>query len=196
MRRHGNPSRRTLEKLLTAAGSSLAEFEALRIGGAPRTNFADPAVKVTEHGGSPWRGGALPPLPVVAASPGGQWNADGATVELTQLHRGEIIDRVPRPAGLAADTGAFAFIVTSTAMWPRFRAGRRVAVSPRAEIETGDDVLVTLARETDGRSSTLVAELVERTAEQIVLRQYNPPITCPVATDSYASLHKILGELI
>src|SRR3954469_17743583 len=37
MRRHGNPSRRTLEKLLTAADSSLAEFEALRLGPeAPR----------------------------------------------------------------------------------------------------------------------------------------------------------------
>ena len=36
MRRHGNPSRRTLEKLLKAAGSSLAEFEALRVGDAPR----------------------------------------------------------------------------------------------------------------------------------------------------------------
>ena len=34
MRRHGNPSRRTLEKLLTAAGSSLAEFEAPRVGDA------------------------------------------------------------------------------------------------------------------------------------------------------------------
>ena len=32
MRRHGNPSRRKLEKLLSAAGSPLAEFEALRIG--------------------------------------------------------------------------------------------------------------------------------------------------------------------
>ena len=31
LRRHGNPSRRTLEKLLSAAGSSLAEFEALRV---------------------------------------------------------------------------------------------------------------------------------------------------------------------
>ena len=34
LRRHGNPSRRTLEKLLAAAGSSLAEFEALRVGEA------------------------------------------------------------------------------------------------------------------------------------------------------------------
>ena len=30
LKRHGNPSRRTLEKLLAAADSSLAEFEALR----------------------------------------------------------------------------------------------------------------------------------------------------------------------
>ena len=34
MRRHGYPSRRTLERLLAAAGSSLAEFEALRDGDA------------------------------------------------------------------------------------------------------------------------------------------------------------------
>jgi hypothetical protein len=40
MRRHGNPSRRTLQKLLTAAGSSLAEFEALRIGGVPLDEVA------------------------------------------------------------------------------------------------------------------------------------------------------------
>ena len=34
MRRHGNPSRRTLELLLAAADSSLAEFEALAKPGA------------------------------------------------------------------------------------------------------------------------------------------------------------------
>ena len=43
MRRHGNPSRRTLEKLLDAAGSSLAEFEALRIGRAPLPFAPSPA---------------------------------------------------------------------------------------------------------------------------------------------------------
>ena len=37
MRRHGNPSRRTLAKLLAVAGSSLAEFEALQVGEAPKT---------------------------------------------------------------------------------------------------------------------------------------------------------------
>src|SRR5215210_7775686 len=40
MRRHGNPSRRTLEKLLAAAGSSLAEFEALRVGPEPTIGTA------------------------------------------------------------------------------------------------------------------------------------------------------------
>ena len=47
MRRHGNPSRKTLEKLLVAAGSSLAEFEALRIGGSG----ANGAVLAGEGGG-------------------------------------------------------------------------------------------------------------------------------------------------
>ena len=48
LRRHGNPSRRILEKLLGAAEASLAEFEALRVGQdvAPYSagnGFADPA---------------------------------------------------------------------------------------------------------------------------------------------------------
>ena len=42
IRRHANPSRRTLEKLLAAAGSSLAEFEALRIGVPPPLLHEDP----------------------------------------------------------------------------------------------------------------------------------------------------------
>ncbi|HEX6218936.1 MAG TPA: hypothetical protein VFZ35_06645, partial [Sphingomicrobium sp.] len=48
MRRHGNPSRRTLEKLLAAAGSSLAEFEALRVGEAG-AHPGDPAGSVTDR---------------------------------------------------------------------------------------------------------------------------------------------------
>ncbi|HMI40952.1 MAG TPA: hypothetical protein VK485_06960, partial [Sphingomicrobium sp.] len=43
MRRHGNPSRRILAKLLVAAGSSLAEFEALQIGEKPKLSAATSA---------------------------------------------------------------------------------------------------------------------------------------------------------
>ena len=48
MRRHGNPSRRTLEKLLGAVGSSLAEFEARFRGGAVPENM--PEVRLATAG--------------------------------------------------------------------------------------------------------------------------------------------------
>src|SRR6187455_3069515 len=60
MKRHGNPSRRTLEKLLAAAGSSLAEFEALRIGAA---TGAPPPPAASGVGEARRRGWAQAPLP-------------------------------------------------------------------------------------------------------------------------------------
>src|SRR5690348_4734724 len=62
IRRHGNPSRRTLEKLLSAAGSSLAEFEALRLGEQPRMPLT-PDGRVGD-GRSSWVTRALAPLPL------------------------------------------------------------------------------------------------------------------------------------
>src|SRR3982751_2066622 len=72
MRRHGNPSRRTLEKLLVAAGSSLAEFEALRISPESRTNAEDLRPGVGDaHPGS-WRGAPLVPIPLFATTMAGE----------------------------------------------------------------------------------------------------------------------------
>src|SRR5512138_1253383 len=60
LRRHGNPSRRTLEKLLGAAGMSLAEFEALRVGHSPPELVADGLAEP----GRAWRGAALAQIPL------------------------------------------------------------------------------------------------------------------------------------
>ena len=70
MRRHGNPSRRTLEKLLTAAGSSLAEFEALRIG-SPSAEEGAPVAAVGDRRTSAWGGPQLPPLGLIATAMAG-----------------------------------------------------------------------------------------------------------------------------
>src|SRR3954469_25989942 len=67
MRRHGNPSRRTLEKLLVAVSSSLAEFEALRLGDQPVTH-PGPSGIVGDPQASPWSPAQLPPLPLIAAT--------------------------------------------------------------------------------------------------------------------------------
>jgi SOS-response transcriptional repressor LexA len=195
MRRHGNPSRRTLEKLLTAAGSSLAEFEALRIGGTASERL--PATGLGEQSPFVWKGPQVPPLPLVATAMAGEWGSEGSAIELTELRRGEIVDRLPRPASLANDPSAYAMTIVGDSMWPRFRPGRRVAVSPKAPVSVGDDVVVTLAGvDESGCASVLVKELVRRSGEWLELRQFNPDLTFRVPAEEAGRIEKVVGELI
>jgi SOS-response transcriptional repressor LexA len=199
MRRHGNPSRRTLERLLTAAGSSLAEFEALRVS-------ARPAVQVRgstfgEGGGGRWGAAQLPSLPLVSTAIGGEWGNAGSRIELTELRAGELVDRVARPPSLASDHSAYAVTVVGDSMWPRFRPGRRIAVSPRSAVAVGDDVVVKLncsgGEEASGAIVlTLIKELVRRSASGVELRQFNPDATFEVPAAEIAAIEKVIGELI
>jgi hypothetical protein len=200
MRRHGNPSRRTLEKLLTAAGSSLAEFEALRLGpesrrpvsGGPRGHVGDPRWG--------WTPAQLPPLPLVASSLGGEWGEQGSGVEVTELRPAELLERLPRPPSLASDPDAYALTIVGAAMWPRFRPGSRVAVSPRAPVAIGDDVAVLLrakaGAEDSGIERVLIMHLVKRSADAFELRQFNPDRTIQVDAAQIDAVLKIAGELI
>lgn len=196
MRRHGNPSRRTLEKLLTAAGSSLAEFEALRAGGH-RGNLG-PAAPAVGDSRRDWGAAQLPPLPLIASAVGGEWGDAAKGIELTELRPSEIVDRVARPPSLANDAAAYAVTVVGDSMWPRFRPGRCVAVSPRASVALGDDVLVKLkpVGATAEVAHVLVKELVRRTASGVELRQFNPDVTFQVPASEIAGIEKVLGELL
>ena len=115
---------------------------------------------------------------------------------MTLLNAGTIEARLLRPASLAADPRAFAFTVVTDAMWPRFRIGRTVAVSPGATPSPGDDVLVTLATDPNGRSTALMTELVETGPSDLLLRQFNPGATFRIDAADYVAVHKIVGELI
>jgi len=197
MRRHGNPSRRTLEKLLAAAGSSLAEFEALRLGpqasvsGAVPGSFAD---KVAWD----WNPARLPSLPLLATQLAGEWGETGSGIELTKVQPDELVGRVARPPSLAADSGAYALTIVGDSMWPRFRPGRRVAVSPRAPVAVGDDVVVRLrsGAPATGEQPALIKELVRRTNDAIELRQFKPDLTFSVDASDVEAIHKVAGELI
>ena len=192
MRRHGNPSRRTLEKLLTAAGSSLAEFEALRIG-APALAEASRATGL--HDVRPgWGGPQLPPLPLLATAIAGEW---GEGIELTELAEGKIVDRLPRPPSLANDPDAYAITIVGDSMWPRFRPGRRVAISPKAPVAIGDDVLVKLKSGTNAPAvRVMVKELVRKSGSGIELRQFKPDSAFHVPADEVVAIEKVMGELI
>ena len=200
MRRHGNPSRRTLEKLLAAAGSSLAEFEALRLGTESRHSVA---AGRGEHVGDVrwgWTPAQLPPLPLVASSLGGEWGMQGSGAEVTEIRHGELLDRLPRPLSLAGDPDAYALTIVGASMWPRFRPGSRIAVSPRAPVAVGDDVVARLraksAAEDSGIECLLIMHFVKRTADSFELRQFNPDLTIQLAVHDVEAVLKIAGELI
>lgn len=196
MRRHGNPSRRTLEKLLTAAGSSLAEFEALRVGAEPRQTRTE-ADAVGDGPRRDWAPAPLQPLRLMASALAGEWGGTGSRVELLEIRSGECIGRLPRPASLAGDAEAYAFTVVGDSMWPRFRPGRHVAVSPRSPAAIGDDVLVRLKEQSPAQGSlALLKELVRRTNSYVELRQFNPEMTLKIDAARVEAIHKIAGELI
>jgi SOS-response transcriptional repressor LexA len=192
MRRHGNPSRRTLEKLLTAAGSSLAEFEALRIG-APL--LADTVRVSGLHDVLPgWGTPQLPALPLLATAIAGEWSEG---IELSEICESEIVDRLPRPPTLANDPNAYAITIVGDSMWPRFRPGRRVAISPKASVAIGDDVVVKLkSGAAKGRVRVTVKELVRRSSTGVELRQFNPDSVFHVPEEEIAAIEKVIGELI
>src|SRR3954452_2442580 len=84
MRRHGNPSRRTLEKLLVAVSSSLAEFEALRLGDQPVTH-SGPSGIAGDPQASPCSPAHLPPLPLMAATLIGGFGDSGSDIALVEI---------------------------------------------------------------------------------------------------------------
>jgi hypothetical protein len=190
LKRHGNPSRRTLEKLLGAASSSLAEFEALRVERGAASDAVGSAVGLAESGHG-WRGAPPAPIPLFETLPAGEWGEAGSGIEFHSIDRSIVVSRVDRPAALAADADAYAVTMVGEAMWPRFRAGRRLLVSPVAPMVVGDDVLVVLAG-----GKVLIGELVSRSAGTIGLRQFNPDVTFSVEASEVQAFHKIMGEAI
>lgn len=193
MRRHGNPSRRTLEKLLATAGSSIAEFEALRLGPEPGRSpgESDGILGDTRRA---WTPAQLPPLPLVASMLAGEWGEPGSEVLVIEVRTREVVDRLLRPVSLAGDPDAFALTIVGDSMWPRFRPGSRIAVSPRAPVAIGDDVLVRLRNRNAGR--VLIMRLAKRTMATFGLRQFNPDRTIDVDAADVEAVQKIVGELI
>ena len=195
MRRHGNPSRKTLEKLLVAAESSLAEFEALRIGGSEANGTMLAGEGVGESRKRAWTPQSLPALPLRECALAGEWGESGSGIEMMEVRSIEL-DRLPRPQSLAGDSDAYAITMVGDSMWPRFRPGRRVAVSPHAPVAIGDDVLVRLRGGVEPGQLVLIKELVRRSAAFLELRQFNPATTFRVDANEIEAIQKVAGEVI
>ena len=197
MRRHGNPSRRTLEKLLAAAGSSIAEFEALRFEAKSKIPDRPDNFTLSDARPGAWQPSHLPALPLIASAAGGVWRHADPPIYLIEMRFSEVVDNLSRPPLLRNDGRAFALTVVTQGMWPRFRPGRRLAVSPQAQIAVGDDILVTLSvDQSTGRATALIGELVGQGPRHIELRQFSPDTVFQVPSGQFSAVHKIVGELI
>lgn len=143
--------------------------------------------------------GKLPPLPLLGSAIGGvYYDLDDDAADLVELQLGEVLDYLARPASMANDRDAYALTILSDSMAPRFEPGERVAVSPRAAISIGDDVIVQLRGlegDTERVKVVLVKRLVRRSASFIELQQFNPAMIFRVPSDQVAALHKVKGVM-
>jgi len=138
----------------------------------------------------------LPPIPLLATAPGGEWRND-RRIEWMELDQERLAGRVERPSSLAGDSQAYAVTVMGESMWPRFRPGRTLLVSPAAPIAIGDDVLLRLTSLSElGRAMVMIRELVRQAGDCVELRQFNPDMTFKVDASEMAAIHRIVGEAI
>lgn len=195
LRGHGNPNTATLEALLKAAEIDRGDFDAL-VAPVRSEVIASPRARDRRSAFAP-----EPPKPLeVLGTALGCESADlDEDVELMELVLGDVLGYRARPYSLANDNQAYAVRIVGESMWPRFKPGEDAAVSPRASIGIGDDVIVQL-RTDDGIGGerinmVLVKELVRRTASFIELRQYKPDITFKIPAARVAKIHRVTGVL-
>lgn len=195
LRRHGNPDRQTLEKVLNAIGWTIARFETesgsypvqTEVRGAGAVGFAE--LKSAVFGDQP-----LPPLPLYGSAEGGTLDDDFA---LTELDLNEVLDYLRRPAALADDNNSYALTIVGASMTPRFKPGERVGVSPRARVEIGDDVIVQLRGENSNRvHRVLIKELARRSSDHVILRQHNPARELRIERTAILAMHKVKGHFL
>lgn len=208
IRRHGNPTAETLQKLLDAIGADLTALYAHMPERDPvvRTEVKGTglAVHEIERG---WRGAPRPkPVPLLGTAYGGEWS-DG--VEMTELHLSEVLDYLARPPSLDGDPQSYAVEIVGDSMAPRFEPRERVWVSPRSRVSPGDDVIVQLrnARTSedaernpnpdfaDRVTMVLIKRLVRQTPKSVELQQFNPPETFTIPGERVAAIHRVRGRL-
>jgi hypothetical protein len=196
IRRHGNPTSETLDKLLHVAGVSFVQFDAglhpvqSEVRGAGAVGLAE--ISRAFRGEQPSRD-----LPLYGSAVGGEYGDVDEHIELTELHLNEVLEWLARPARLVGDKDAYALTIVGDSMAPRFKPGECVAVSPRASIGIGDDVIVQLRNGVDDVvRMVLIKELVRRGSDYVDLKQHNPDQTFRIPWARVSAMHKVGGHYL
>ena len=126
-------------------------------------------------------------VPVMGIAEGGD--------EGWSLWNGDIVDYSQRPPSLAGAPQGYATYVFGTSMEPRYHPGEIIYVHPGKPVTIGSYVLVQVKAKHDGEPpGALVKRLSRRTAQKIVLEQFNPPKTFDIPVKDIVSIHRIVGS--
>ena len=126
-------------------------------------------------------------VPVMGIAEGGD--------EGWSLWNGDIVDYLQRPPSLAGAPLGYATYVFGTSMEPRYHPGEVIYVHPGKPVTIGSYVLVQVKAKHDGEPpGALVKRLSRRTAQKIVLEQFNPPRTFEIPLRDVVSIHRIVGS--
>lgn len=123
-------------------------------------------------------------LPVYASAQGGP---TGMIIDANPT------DWVLRPQPLLRVQKAFAVYVVGDSMEPVYEPGDLLLVHPGLPPSRGRDVLLT-AQRPDGEAAALVKRLVQATATDWIVRQYNPPTEFPLPRREWQSAYVIVGK--
>lgn len=106
---------------------------------------------------------------------------------------GQTIGHAKRPPHLQGAKGVYAIYVYGDSMAPWRENGGMVYVHPNQPVKINDYVVVQIAPEAPGATpAAYIKRLVRRTADHIVLLQYNPREELKLPTRKVQSIHRIM----
>lgn len=147
-------------------------------------------------------GRGLAPLKLLGTAMGGDF--DGLEdIEMHELRLSDVLDYLPRPPSVADDEEAYAVEIMGDSMAPRYEPGERAAVSPKAPVRIGDDVVVQLTGTSNAEGSdvagevtmVLIKRLMKRGSDFIELLQFNPERTFRVPKARVHRIHRVKRAL-
>jgi len=202
IRKNGRAAHNTIQKLLDAAGSSLAEFEALT---RPDEDRAPSGSRVHENPFRAFREDRPKDVPVLGTPSCGEYvvrvEGEDRHIETIDIDLDETVDFVRRPPALDGRKDVYAIYPQGFSMVPKFEPGDVAYVDTRKPPMNGDYVVVQLRREDeDGERivSALLKRLVRQTPEFVELQQFEPNLTFRIERRRVARIHRLytLTELV
>lgn len=120
---------------------------------------------------------------------GGASCGDGGMFEMN----GQTLDFARRPPRLAGAKGIYALYVQGDSMSPWREPGGLVYVHPHQPVKIGDYVVVQMVPEgPDLLPAAYIKKLVRRTADRLVLLQFNPREEKTLAAKKVKAIHRIM----